>query len=505
MILTLDGTVNFSKDVGKSDIAPLISDLNGILEKEKKAESDQASQISDFSVEGETLSVTIKSEKYSRPHVVLLRLKKQLQEKICTKIRAGIRQVTVTRYVIVLESFTEDITLPLVSKIEREGENTNLVFENLDERVLQTNVIDRIIKLVQDKVVAKKYMGKAKYWSELKKSGEKKELFNSDPTKKAEELGWLKRYPGVGQWVFTPPLTHLMRTIEHVAVKYIAQEAGFTEVILPKLIPLDIHKTTGHLLGVPHEMYFASPANKREFEYFEDVADKIKVYNEIFNEEIHQKLRPALYNLCYAQCESFYWFFKKEIVDKEELPIKWIDKSGPSYRWESGGLHGIERLNEFHRIEFVWLGEPNDVVEIRDQVLEKSLNVMDNILGLEWRTAEVMPVYLAHEGKLDFDGTKEGAIGTIDLEAYLPYRGDRKTAEWLEISAYSIHKDRYTSTFKIKERKGAEIWTGCVGIGLERWCAAFLAQQGFDFDAWPQEFKKIFKKMPDAPKLITWP
>ena len=36
--------------------------------------------------------------------------------------------------------------------------------------------------------------------------------------------------------------------IEDVAVQYIAKEAGFSEVMLPKLIPLEIHKNTGHLI-----------------------------------------------------------------------------------------------------------------------------------------------------------------------------------------------------------------------------------------------------------------
>ncbi len=505
MKLSLEGSIKFSKSISKDDITPIVSDLNDKLKGEIKEEDEKPSLIVDYRIDENTINVKIESEKYTRSHVVLLRFKKQLEKKICPKIRAGIRDILVSRYNIFLDSFTGDINLPLVKKIERVGDDTKLIFENLSERVIQTNVIDRIIKLIQEKVVAKKYKGKAEYWSELKRSKEKEMLFDADPTKKAQELGWMKRYPGVGQWVFTPPLSHLMRKIEHITVEYIAKEVGFSEIILPKLIPLEIHKKTGHLLGVPQEMYFASPSNKREFEYFEDISDKIKVYNEIFNEEIHQKLRPAMYNLCYAQCESFYWFFSKEIIDKKILPIKWIDKSGPSYRWESGGIHGLERLNEFHRIEFVWLGEPEDVIKIRDELLEKSLHVLDDIFELEWRCAEVMPVYLAHEGKMDFNGTKEGAIGTIDLETYLPYRGDRKTSEWLEVCAYSIHKDRYTSSFKIKEKKNRDLWTGCVGIGLERWIASFLAQKGFDFDRWPDKFKKIVKKLPKVPKLVTWP
>ena len=94
-------------------------------------------------------------------------------------------------------------------------------------------------------------------------------------------------------------------------------------------------------------------------------------------------------------------------------------------------------------------------------------------------------------------------IPTLDLEVYLPYRGPRDEAEWLEITAASVHRDFYVSRFKIKEARGREIWTGCVGHGLTRWAAGFLARHGFDFDEWPKAVKDKIGELPEPPKTIT--
>jgi len=41
----------------------------------------------------------------------------------------------------------------------------------------------------------------------------------------------------------------------------------------------------------------------------------------------------------------------------------------------------------------------------------------------------------------------------------------------------------------VKIQSGEECWSGCSGIGLERWTAAFLAQKGFDPAGWPAAVK----------------
>ena len=169
------------------------------------------------------------------------------------------------------------------------------------------------------------------------------------------------------------------------------------------------------------------------------------------------------------------------------------DNTAVSCRYESGGRHGIERVDEFHRIEPVYIGTREQLLKLRDQLLERYKHVFNTIFELEWRMAWVTPWYMQQAGQ--HGELADQDTGTIDFEAYMPYRGSRKESEWLEFQNLSILGDKYIKAFNIKAQK-SELWSGCSGIGLERWAAAFLAQKGLDPNNWPNGFKKYLSQLP---------
>ncbi|RLF50603.1 MAG: serine--tRNA ligase, partial [Thermoplasmata archaeon] len=202
--------------------------------------------------------------------------------------------------------------------------------------------------------------------------------------------------------------------------------------------------------------------------------------------------------VCYAQCPNIYASLAGKTIAEDDLPLLLFDRSTPSDRYEAGGKHGIERVDEFHRIEIVYIGTKEQLAEIREKLIERYKHVFDNILDLEWRMAKVTPFYLQQAGIV---GKEEDEIkGTIDFEAYLPYRGDR-SKEWLEIQNVSIVGDKYIKAFNIKSQR-SNLWSGCSGIGLERWAVAFLAQKSLEPDNWPAGFKKYLPKLPKMPKFL---
>jgi seryl-tRNA synthetase len=83
----------------------------------------------------------------------------------------------------------------------------------------------------------------------------------------------------------------------------------------------------------------------------------------------------------------------------------------------------------------------------------------------------------------------------------MPYRGDRENSEWLEFQNLSIVGERYIKVFNIKGQK-SKLWSGCSGIGLERWTAAFLAQKTLDPENWPEGFKECLSKAPRGIKFL---
>ncbi|MEM2300067.1 MAG: aminoacyl--tRNA ligase-related protein, partial [Candidatus Hadarchaeales archaeon] len=190
--------------------------------------------------------------------------------------------------------------------------------------------------------------------------------------------------------------------------------------------------------------------------------------------ELGKVLKNPAYVLAPAQCEPFYQQFSGKIVKMEELPVKQFDRSGWTYRWEGGGVEGLTRVQEFQRIEAIMLGKPEDIRKIRDEMVERSVALAEE-LGMEWRVKVATPFYL-REGS-------EGEVGaaTYDLEVFLPYN-----QEWLEVGSYNVHGNKFAKSFRIKEARGREVWTGCCGFGTNRWVVGFLAQHGMEMEKWPK-------------------
>jgi len=98
---------------------------------------------------------------------------------------------------------------------------------------------------------------------------------------------------------------------------------------------------------------------------------------------------------------------------------------------------------------------------------------------------------MAQEGLVGVSDTSN--VGTRDYEAILPYNGD-----WLEFQNVSVNGNKYPKGFNVKIQSGEECWSGCSGIGLERWTAAFLAQKGFDRSKWPESVLKLVGEPEDV-------
>jgi seryl-tRNA synthetase len=202
-------------------------------------------------------------------------------------------------------------------------------------------------------------------------------------------------------------------------------------------------------------------------------------------DELKKCLKEPTYVLAPAQCEPFYHLLSRLKPKLEDMPVKFFDRSGWTYRWEGGAVEGLVRVQEFRRIEFVYAGKPEDVVEIRDSVKDKSIRIAED-LGLEWRVLAATPFYM-RTGGIEEDVSDSRKVATYDLEVRLPYRDG-----WLELGSYNVSRTKFNKTFRIREVKGREIWTGCCGFGSSRWALGFLAQHGFDQTKWP---RKVMERM----------
>lgn len=465
----------------------------------KGAPEGEGAKIKEWSLCKKGIVMTIVSGRYVRSHDALFRLKKPLAELLGKKYKIGIRGVDVEKFKISIpaQHDLKNKKIPYVKFVHYENGKLELELE-VGEADMRNQVPDRILKLIEDKLKQDDYGAKAEHWNLLWESDDKEFCYFNDPTEDMLNRGWLKRGVGRGQWIHGPQITRLFRTFEQIVFEELVKPLGFDEMIFPKFVMWDVWKHSGHAKAIYPEIYYVCAPKTRDPEYWEDVIDYYKVTHEVPTELLKEKITEPIGGMCYAQCPPAWTFFQGQTIANESIPVKIFDRSGTSHRYESGGIHGIERVDEFHRIELVWIGKPDQVVGIADMLHEKYMKIFTDILELKWRKAWVTPWFMAQEGLVGLAAEKR--VGTTDYEAPLPYRG--KEGEWLEFQNLSINGDKYPSGFNVKLQSGEEIWSGCSGVGLERWTAVFLAQYGLDEENWPESLKNRIGKMPTGVKFL---
>lgn len=514
LTFNLKGKLIFSKELdedAKKEVEEILKNADQIfLKGVPKGKEDEASKIINYEFEGNILKITIVSGRYTRAHEGLIRLRKPLAEKLGKNFKIGVRGIEIDNYVITIETENdmskklEGVKVP-ECEAKVEGNKIILIFKNIGESELKRNIIDRAIKFVKSELEKEEDLTfkvcKIPPGTIIKEYKAKRKItFDKDPTEVAEKLGWVKKFPGRGQWFYTPPITALFRAFEDLIVNEIVKKIGFEECLFPKLIPLEIMYKMRYLEGLPEGMYYVCPP-KREPELFNEFVNEMMIKKEIPKEKLKSLLRDPGYVLAPAQCEPFYQFFEGEIIDVDK-PIMFFDRSGWTYRWEGGGAKGLDRVNEFLRIECVWIGSPEFVEEIRDKTLRYAEKLAEKLDLEYWTEVGDDPFYL--EGrKKEERGIEFPEVPKYEMRLLLPHIKDERKG--VAVTSANVHGTHFVEGFRIKDYKGRKVWTGCTGYGITRWVVGYLAQYGFEFDDWHPIIKKKIKKLPEVPKLITWP
>jgi seryl-tRNA synthetase len=475
-------------------IEELIPNLNQSVSK-------QGAKIKEWKLSQNLLSLHIVSTPL-RAHEALLRLRKPISKTLGKKYHLGIRSTWVDDYTLIFSLEKEPlkpISIPF-AELQINEKEVQMRLKQLSQEFLEKNYIDRMIKLVKEKVAKQYYKGKKEYWELIWKSKPKQAKWDKDPTEEMLKLGWLKQGPTKGKWFFYPQAASILSAMEEIAIKEVLEPLGFKEVIEPHHVPLEVWLKTEHLKAVPGEIYYVSEPLTRKEEEWEDFTDLVKITHRVPEELFKKHLASPKSGICYAQCPIIYWSLQNKTIAEESLPIKVFERRAISNRYESGGRHGIERVDEFHRIEPVYIGTKAQLLDLKEELIERYRHVFEDLLELEWRMAWVTPFYLAQAGEL-YEVKEEHVEGTIDFEAWMPYRGNRESSEWLEFQNLSIVGERYIKAFNIKGQR-SKLWSGCSGIGLERWTASFLAQKSLDPANWPEQFKKYLKELPKGIKFL---
>jgi len=495
----LEASLRLSGDAASAEAAlsEFFAGAGPILQK--GAPEGQGAHLTTWKLDGNKIDLVIDSDRFVRAHDALLRLRRPLSELLGKQFRIGVRGLDVSRFDIEVES-DRAIThkIPYVREIKFENGRLFLSLDvgpegSLGQSEIENRIPDRIISLLEEKLQT--YGGKTEHWELLWESPAREPKFNRDPTEEMQKVGWIKHGSSRGQWIYGPQATAVFRAFEKIVLEEILRPLAYREMIFPKLDTWDVWKKSGHAQGVYPEIYFVCPPKTRDPAFWEEVMDYYKITHEVPLELVKEKIDLPIGGMCYAQCPTFWGFLQGMTLPNEELPICVFDRSGTSHRYESGGIHGIERVDEFHRIEIVWLGTKEQVLAEKDKLTACYKHIFEDILELTWRTAWVTPWFMAQEGKTGL--SEMTGAGTVDYEAVLPYNGN-----WIEFQNLSVNGEKYPKGFTVKAQSGEALWSGCSGVGLERWASAFLSQKGLEPENWPEAFRKYFGEMPKGIRFL---
>ncbi len=495
----LEASLRLSGDAASAEAAlsEFFAGAGPILQK--GAPEGQGAHLTTWKLDGNKIDLVIDSDRFVRAHDALLRLRRPLSELMGKQFRIGVRGLDVSRFDIEVES-DRAIThkIPYVREIKFENGRLFLSLDvgpegSLGQSEIENRIPDRIISLLEEKLQT--YGGKTEHWELLWESPAREPKFSRDPTEEMQKVGWIKHGSSRGQWIYGPQATAVFRAFERIVLEEILKPLAYREMIFPKLDTWDVWKKSGHAQGVYPEIYFVCPPKTRDPAFWEEVMDYYKVTHEVPLELVKEKIDLPIGGMCYAQCPTFWGFLQGMTLPNEELPICVFDRSGTSHRYESGGIHGIERVDEFHRIEIVWLGTKEQVLAEKEKLTACYKHIFEDILELTWRTAWVTPWFMAQEGKTGL--SEMTGAGTVDYEAVLPYNGN-----WIEFQNLSVNGEKYPKGFTVKAQSGEALWSGCSGVGLERWASAFLSQKGLDPANWPEAFRRYFGEMPKGIRFL---
>ena len=499
MRFELEAVFEFSKDMeeNKKLVAEVLEKADKELLKRgaPKGMEDEAASIEKWSISGDRLTLLIKSGRHVRATSALLRLRNQFNL-LGEKTKAGIRKIEIKKLVVDGIELKKKPAAPVkisffVDELEIKGDKAKIRISNsISIDAIEKGAVDRIIELVNEKIERQGYEGKEEIKKLLWSSKEKKVLYEEDPSVELEKKDWIRRTGAKGQFVYGTNFTSLVNAFKSILIDYIYKPLKFREMIFPKFEPWEVPKKSGHAKSIYPDAYYVMVPKVSSPKEWEASMDYFKITGEVNKELIMDKV-DSIGILSYAQCPPFWQYLEGRTVDDSSLPIKVYDWSGPTYRNEAGGTHGIARVEEFHRIETLFVGYPEQVRDIGKKVEEKLGYIFDEVLGIEMKKYSVVPWWMAQEGEKELKESSEG-IGTVDFEAYMPYKGKREKSEWLEVQNVSIIGDKYPKAFSVKGRK-PELWSGCAGGSFQRWICAFLAQKGFDLKNWPEEVKKRVK------------
>ncbi|OMD42331.1 hypothetical protein BSK56_25905 [Paenibacillus borealis] len=276
---------------------------------------------------------------------------------------------------------------------------------------------------------------------------------------------WIVPYES-GLIGFGREFLELFKLLDQMFVNW-GKRFGAVEYVYPDLIGIETLNQYHYIEQFPNHLMFASHL-REDLDLIQSFSEKVSAGCDCYDTTYIDK--PQLMNKL-AICPHVYKQYENQTIDLDEMLV--VTSVGKCKRYESINMTKVERLLDFTMREIVLVGSYEHVIKAREECIRLAINFIDQ-LGLEaniksandpFFTTKYSPkAMLQQKLKLKYE-----------LNLLLPYNNKE-----LSVGSFNYHGIYFTEAFNINSSSGANVHTGCIAFGLERFAYAILSQLGVD-------------------------
>jgi len=247
---------------------------------------------------------------------------------------------------------------------------------------------------------------------------------------------------------------------------------GAETLRFPPLLPRTQLESSGYLSSFPH-----LAGSIYSFDGDEKQAE-VQGQRALRHEDWSEFQRPTELTLMPAACYPVY----PAIARRGTLPAggAFIDAGG-AWVFRHEPSHDPARRQIFHQHELVRIGEPDAVLEWRDEWAQRGLDLLRSF-GLEADLDIANDPFFGRRGRMLATNQRQERL---KLELLVQIAGPEPTA----CASFNHHRDHFAGTYGLTLSTGEVAHTACLGFGHERIVLALLRTHGLDPEAWPAKVR----------------
>ena len=279
---------------------------------------------------------------------------------------------------------------------------------------------------------------------------------------------------------FSKEMIQLLDFFDKSFVDYFsAHIVDYKAVKYSPLIPLYYIEKLKYLQTSPNHLMCASTINT---EKTKDFVESIERLGGTLSSSACEHFNIPCNVLQTAPCLKIYFSLEDSELEKNQI----YTVKGDCYRNEGKNIFLLERLLCFTQREFVFIGLKEFVEEHQKNALTWTIEWLDS-LGIKACCRLANDPFFIKEEQHE-DGYILPKNIKYEVCAYIPYKDD-----YISVASFDTHGNFFSKTFNFNLKGEKTVWSGCIGLGLERLVWSFLQQYGLDANKWPTVIKNELK------------